>query len=103
MSKYPNYGADQVWTYVTLRGHVLPVVASDDQYCLRFPDGSQLWVEKWECETAFPSASPGFTIDRKALKERELERAERGGFRNRASSQFEIDRAFKRNEGKFQD
>ena len=99
-SRYPTYGAEQVWTFVRLRGHVLPVVASDDQYCVRLPDGSTLWVEKWDCQPASSLLAPRTAEDVDGMK---LAAARRGLGRNLASSTFEVDRAFERNSGRFED
>ena len=58
-STLPRNGADQIWTWVRYQGVTTPVVASDDQYCLQFPDGSQQWVEKWDVEPLWWDRQPG--------------------------------------------
>ena len=100
-TKLPTYGAKNYWTFVKLRGHVLPVIASDDQFCVQFPDGTTVWIEKWECETAFPQFKrpPGRLEE---LKD-EAKRRAKHGHRNSPSTTFDIDMAFVRNAGKFED
>ena len=91
IGNYHTYGANSVFTFVKLRGRILPVVASDDQYCVQFPDGTQLWVEKWECQSLWNS------VDKNSS--RNFFRKNR----NKPSSKEEIDEAFQRNSGKFLD
>lgn len=99
---FPTYGAKSVWTFVKLRGKVLPVTGFTDQYHVRFPDGTQLFVEPWDCDSAFESLRDHFMKrDKKAIKEREMKRLREGFQRNAASTSIEVDLAFERNSGKF--
>lgn len=49
----PWNGAKSVWSWVRYQGEIVPVVGFDDQYCIRFPDGSTQWIEKWDAESIF--------------------------------------------------
>lgn len=98
--KLPRYGAKQVWTFVKVRGHVLPVVAADDQYCVQFPDGTSVWMEKWDVDSAWDDIP--YARDKEELKREALRRMADGHY-NKASTPLEIDAAFERNEGKFED
>ncbi len=52
-SDLPWNGAESILSWVRYQGVIVPVVGADDQYLLQFADGSQQWVEKWDCDSIF--------------------------------------------------
>jgi hypothetical protein len=89
----PWNGASQVLFWGRVDGVVLPIVASDDQYCVRFPDGTQLWIEKWDVH---PLKRDRDEVEIARMKEQEMRRMRQNGHRNNASPDIELKLALER-------